>query len=113
MQRWQQFFSRSDLFQVRMSCVESLLSDLEAIMEDQASSDLTICCKDKEIRFQKISTVCQLFPEETFAFRVHKLILMARSPVFQAMLGSDMVEKSQGMIKIEVSWKNGILDQKR
>ena len=56
-----QLFSRSDLFQVRMSCVESLLSDLEAIMEDQASSDLTICCKDKEIRFQKISTACQLF----------------------------------------------------
>ena len=39
----------------------------------------------------------------TFGLRVHKLILMARSPVFQAMLGSDMVEKSQGMIKIEVS----------
>ena len=36
-------------------------------------------------------------------YRVHKLILMARSPVFQAMLGSDMVEKSQGMIKIEVT----------
>merc|ERR1719411_2546509 len=65
-----------------MSCVESLLSDLARVMEDEASSDLTICCKDKEIR-------------------VHKLILMARSPVFQAMLGSDMVEKSQGMIKIE------------
>ena len=34
---------------------------------------------------------------------MHKLILMARSPVFEAMLGSDMVEKSQGMIKIEVT----------
>ena len=45
--------------------MESLLSDLEAIMEDQASSDLTICCKDKEIRFQKIFTACQLFPEES------------------------------------------------
>jgi len=67
---------------VIMSCVESLLSDLARVMEDEATSDLTICCKDKEIR-------------------VHKLILMARSPVFQAMLGSDMVEKSQGMIKIE------------
>ena len=64
MQRWQQLFSRSDLFQVRMSCVESLLSDLEAIMEDQASSDLTICCKDKEIRFQKIFTACQLFQKK-------------------------------------------------
>ena len=50
---------------MRMSCVESLLSDLEAIMEDQASSDLTICCKDKEIRFQKIFTAGQLFPEES------------------------------------------------
>ena len=41
-----------------------------------------------------------------FLFRVHKLILMARSPVFQAMLGSDMVEKSRGMIKIEVRGTN-------
>ena len=31
---------------------------------------------------------------------------MARSPVFQAMLGSDMVEKSRGMIKIEVRRTN-------
>ena len=34
------------------------------------------------------------------------MILMARSPVFQAMLGSDMVEKSRGMIKIEVRRTN-------
>ena len=33
-----------------MSCVESLLSDLARVMEDEATSDLTICCKDKEIR---------------------------------------------------------------
>ena len=38
------------LLQVRMSCVESLLADLAKMMEDEASSDLTIRCEDKEIR---------------------------------------------------------------
>jgi len=65
-----------------MSCVESLLSDLARIMEDEASSDITIHCQGQKIR-------------------VHKLILSARSPVFQAMLGSDMVEKLKGVITIE------------
>jgi len=64
-----------------MSCVESLLSDLARIMGDEATSDISIMCQDQEIR-------------------VHKLILSARSPVFQAMLGSDMVEKSRGVITI-------------
>lgn len=65
-----------------MSCVESLLSDLATIMEDEASSDITIECEGQSIR-------------------VHKLILSARSPVFRAMLGSEMVEKLEGVIKIE------------
>lgn len=65
-----------------MSCVESLLADMAGVMEDKASSDLTIRCQDKETR-------------------VHKLILSARSPVFRAMLGSDMVERLQGVIHIE------------
>jgi hypothetical protein len=33
-----------------MSCVESLLADMAGVMEDQASSDLTIRCQDKETR---------------------------------------------------------------
>lgn len=65
-----------------MSCVESLLADLAKMMEDEASSDLTIRCEDKEIR-------------------VHTLILSARSPVLHAMLHSNMVERIQGVIHIE------------
>ena len=37
-----------------------------------------------------------------FVCRVHKLILSARSPVFKAMLTSDMIERTQGVINIEV-----------
>eukprot|EP00090_Calanus_glacialis_P046807 TRINITY_DN9374_c0_g1_i1.p1 TRINITY_DN9374_c0_g1~~TRINITY_DN9374_c0_g1_i1.p1 ORF type:complete len:337 (-),score=91.90 TRINITY_DN9374_c0_g1_i1:485-1495(-) len=65
-----------------MSCVESLLSDLERVMENEASSDIKIVCQGQEIK-------------------VHKLILSARSPVFHAMLGSDMVEKIAGVISID------------
>eukprot|EP00092_Neocalanus_flemingeri_P005637 GFUD01006071.1.p1 GENE.GFUD01006071.1~~GFUD01006071.1.p1 ORF type:complete len:337 (-),score=85.30 GFUD01006071.1:435-1445(-) len=65
-----------------MSCVESLLSDLERVMENEASSDIKIVCQGTEIK-------------------VHKLILSARSPVFHAMLGSDMVEKINGVINID------------
>jgi hypothetical protein len=42
-----------------MSCVESLLSDLERVMENEASSDICIVCQGQEIK-------------------VHKLILSAR-----------------------------------
>lgn len=65
-----------------MSCVESLLADLAKTLEDEGSSDITVLCQDNSIR-------------------VHKLILSARSPVFKAMLTSDMVERTQGVIHIE------------
>ena len=42
-----------------MICVESLLSDLERVMENEASSDIKIVCQGQEIK-------------------VHKLILSAR-----------------------------------
>ena len=35
-------------------------------------------------------------------YRVHTLILSARSPVLHAMLHSNMVERIQGVINIEV-----------
>lgn len=65
-----------------MSCVESLLADLAKTLEDEGSSDITVLCQDNSIR-------------------VHKLILSARSPVFKAMLTSDMIERTQGVINIE------------
>ena len=44
---------------ITMSCVESLLADLERVMENEATSDIKIVCQDQEIK-------------------VHKLILSAR-----------------------------------
>ena len=42
-----------------MSCVESLLADLERLMEDSESSDVVIVCQGEQLR-------------------VHRLILSAR-----------------------------------
>merc|ERR1719429_456087 len=65
-----------------MSCVESLLADMEQLLENTGSTDTVIMVQEQEIR-------------------CHKLILSARSPVFRAMLQSDMVERQNGVIMIE------------
>jgi len=65
-----------------MSCVESLLADLEQLLGGSADTDIVILCQNQEVR-------------------AHALILGARSPVFRAMLKSDMVEKLDGVIRIE------------
>jgi len=65
-----------------MSCVESLLTDLERLMLDEVSSDIKIVCQDQEMLS-------------------HSLILSARSPVFRAMLSSDMRERHAGIIRID------------
>ena len=64
-----------------MSCVEALSSDLGNIFLDPQSSDIVLICQEEEIR-------------------AHKLILSARSPVFRAMLQTDMSERANGEIKI-------------
>ena len=35
---------------IKINAVLTTLTTLTRVMEDEASSDLTICCKDKEIR---------------------------------------------------------------
>lgn len=53
-----------------------------SLYNDTESSDITISCGNRE-------------------FNVHKVILIHRSPVFQAMFRNDMLEKSSNTINIE------------
>eukprot|EP00092_Neocalanus_flemingeri_P017599 GFUD01019041.1.p1 GENE.GFUD01019041.1~~GFUD01019041.1.p1 ORF type:complete len:328 (+),score=85.76 GFUD01019041.1:66-1049(+) len=65
-----------------MECSASLSLDFLALLEDSSLSDITIQNQGGQIS-------------------VHSVILSARSPVFRAMLRSDMEEKKTGIIKIE------------
>jgi len=62
--------------------MEGLSKDFDSILNDSSSSDLTLICPDGEIQ-------------------VHRLILSGRSPVFNSLLKSDMLEKTSGVVKIE------------
>ena len=65
-----------------MSCLQSLLEDIENLLLDPESSDIVLLCQGVEIK-------------------AHRTILSARSPVFRAMLRSDMSETNGGIIKME------------
>merc|ERR1712156_63877 len=58
------------------------MGDLEHLLGGSADTDIVILCQNQEVR-------------------AHALILGARSPVFRAMLKSDMVEKLDGVVRIE------------
>jgi hypothetical protein len=61
--------------------MEGLSSDLCSFLQDSSSSDLTLICPDGKVQ-------------------VHRLMLAARSPVFNSLLNSDMQEKVSGIVKI-------------
>jgi len=61
--------------------IETLSSFGRIIMEDDRTSDLTLVCG-------------------TRTFKVHKVILCARSPVFRAMILSDLAEAKKGEFKV-------------
>ena len=66
-----------------MEFLESLSSDLRMMLEEsETSSDLLIECDGEKIT-------------------AHRCILSARSPVFRAMLESEMVEGRDNIIKIQ------------
>ena len=56
--------------------------DLEKLLESERFADLDIVCKDK-------------------VFRVHKAILVARSPVFAAMFEHEMIEQTENRVDME------------
>ena len=62
--------------------MEALSADLYSILNDSSSSDLTLICPDGEVQ-------------------VHRCIMAGRSPVFNSLLKSDMVEKVRGIVKID------------
>ena len=62
--------------------MESLSSDLGRVMNYDIGKDVTMICRDGSIR-------------------AHRCILSVRSPVFQAMFESGMIEKGEGEVKIE------------
>ena len=64
------------------STQDTLSSFGKTVMEDDATADFTIRCPTKE-------------------FRVHKAILCARSPVFRAMILTDMEEARKNEIFVE------------
>jgi len=65
-----------------MEGLSTLSADFNSILDDSSSSDLTLICPDGEIQ-------------------VHRLIMSGRSPVFNSLLNSDMLEKTSGIVKIE------------
>jgi len=65
-----------------MSCIESLIADMGSLMECEASSDISLLCEGQCIR-------------------AHTLILSARSPVFHAMLSTNMVEQLKKEVRID------------
>ncbi|XP_057324129.1 speckle-type POZ protein-like [Microplitis mediator] len=58
-----------------------LIDDIEELYNSKANSDVTIVVGDKE-------------------FQAHKLIMMARSPVFSAMFDHEMIEKKSKQVSI-------------
>ena len=64
-----------------------LLHDLGNLLLDTETSDVVLLCQGEQIR-------------------AHKLILSARSPVFKAMLQSQMLESTKGEIRIEDAEKD-------
>ena len=65
-----------------MSGVKSFMSDIGNLLMDPKTSDIVMVCQGEQIK-------------------AHRLILSARSPVFAAMLQSDMSESVNGEIKID------------
>ena len=70
------------LLQMNMKGVKTLLDDLGNLLLDTETSDVVLLCQGEEIR-------------------AHNLILSARSPVFRAMLQSQMLESTRREIRIE------------
>ena len=70
------------LLQMNMKGVKTLLNDLGNLLLDTETSDVVLLCQGEEIR-------------------AHNLILSARSPVFRAMLQSQMLESTRREIRIE------------
>jgi len=62
--------------------MESLLADLASLLESSDKSDLTLVCCDGEVK-------------------VHRAIMAARSPAFNAMLESEMIEPITGRIEVK------------
>lgn len=60
----------------------TLSQNFLSLYNDTESSDITIFCENRE-------------------FNVHKVILIHRSPVFQAMFRNDMLEKSSNQVNIK------------
>ena len=66
----------------KISCVQSLLADFENMFLDPQNSDIVLICQGEQMR-------------------AHRVILSARSPVFRAMLQTEMSENVRGEIRIE------------
>lgn len=62
-------------------CLESLSNDFCRLWENRSEADLEIRCGEKNLQ-------------------VHKAVLIARSQVFEAMLQSNMLEKSENFVEI-------------
>ena len=77
-----------------MSCVKALLEDLGNVFLDPQDSDVVLLCQGEEIR-------------------AHRVILRARSPVFRAMLQTEMSESVKGEIRIEDSDKDALKEMVR
>ena len=68
-----------------MAAMNPVLKDLLKLLQDTSSCDFTLRCnKDKQVQ-------------------VHRLILSARSPVFKAMMESDMKENRNGEVELHCS----------
>ena len=77
-----------------MNCAKALSEDFGNLFLDPQNSDIVLLCQGEEIR-------------------AHKLILSARSPVFRAMLQTEMSESVKGEIRIEDSDKDVLKEMVR
>ena len=66
-----------------MSCIQSMVNDLGKLFLDSNTSDIMLICEGEEIN-------------------AHRLVLVARSPAFHAMLQSKMMESKSREITIDI-----------